>query len=170
MILAVLISIVAVVFLVKLEEPEDVHEWICTGVLGFITFVSVLAVGLLFAALIGTAIPEESTIHEPKPPQTMYAFKNGSSVTGRFFLAYGIIDEEPCYYYIADLGKGMKLQKVKAKHAYVVEENGEPSITEYLSVGFRHPLLWLIAIPGNDYYVIRVPEGTIAQEYEVRLD
>ena len=170
MILTVLLALAAAVMVWKIEEPEDAAEWIQTILLGALGFAAVFFIGIVLAALLGMAVPEDDSVYEQKQLETLCALKNGSSVTGRFFIAMGYIDEEPCYYYIADAGKGYKLQKIKAKIAYVVEEDGEPCITWYTAAGFRHPLLWLIAIPSDSYAIIRVPEGTIAQEYEVRLE
>lgn len=86
------------------------------------------------------------------------SIKDNSSITGRWSLFSGKIEEIDYYFYWVETDKGNTREKVEADSVYIVEQDIEqPYYEKYEPI-----CLW-----EDDYYIFYVPKNTIKYDYSL---
>ena len=149
----------------------------------FIGFVTSALIFFFCGIIFGIAVPEiaqyagAEIITEIDSEQPLMALKDGSGVTGNFFLGSGTVDENEYFYYIIyEPNKGYSSKKIRTDDAYVDYLESEhcefdkPCLVHWTST-WKSPILRFFASCPFDWYTFYIPEGSIIENYyEVDLE
>ena len=103
----------------------------------------------------------------------IYSLKNDSEISGSFILGSGSIDESEVYLYFYKTKEGYVRGEKLVSDTYIKEVEGEPAalycIYQYTRsrFGFFNKDYYKNKTMHNGKYVLRVPKGTIVQEFKV---
>jgi heme/copper-type cytochrome/quinol oxidase subunit 2 len=121
------------------------------------------AITIIFVIIVATAggfIGSNGAGNQWTTIQPIASLNDDSSISGRFMLGSGSIDEDPVYvYYSVEQDGGMMLRTLKADNAKIYEDSNEP----YLKV-FNTQMVF-----GNVYqkYEFHVPNDTVVRYYNL---
>lgn len=103
-----------------------------------------------------------------KPFKTVkiVALNDNNMTNGRFYVRRGYISEDLYYQYMKKEGLGFKAGKVKADKTTLYYTDDE----DYRVECYEKTKKWLWFETSENYYKIYIPEGSIAEEYEVDLE
>ena len=125
-------------------------------------------VGVLVISLPASFIFSDEVTVEHK----LVSLKDGSSVSGSFFLGIGGVGEDAEYsFYEQDTDGKFHLEQVDADRASIVEYDGTPKMTESCDDYGDSPwlLTWPISYDSVDCYdrdvVFYVPEGSVKTDF-----
>jgi hypothetical protein len=135
----------------------------CYGhpLVGVISAITGLVVWLSLASWYASTIPESekwSVTHD-----NLAVLNDGSRVNGSFFLGSGTIDSDPSFMFYTESDGNYKLKQVYAEDSIVRYSTESPKI-EYHSPKSRFWTYWNM---NNQYYVFKVPNGSIKYGYEL---
>ncbi len=141
---------------------------VCGAILGIVigAFMGAM-VGAMIASVIGAFAPTTDKISSETK---LIAFKDGSSVTGSFFLGCGSVGGKDVYmYYYQRADGGIVRGRVDADRAVIFEENRADGVLEARTQTLTHPWeLW--ALPDTEpHYQLRVPKGTVIRQFKADL-
>lgn len=148
------------------------HLYVSNAELGLTTGVGI-SVLLVIVSVIGfpiaAAVAPANTYTTVSRP--LYALSNGSSVSGRFFLGSGYVDQSLTYTYIMqDKDGGYELQTLDASGVEVYQGNYQPKYVQKfgtVKAGLWFP--WDI-VDTNETDSFRVPTGTVDSSYNVDVN
>lgn len=158
---------------------------IVTGVLCWKNKISNLAffIGLLFSSsvalvvtvLIGELLLDEHLVYEKESEWDIVALQDSLMVQDRtYFLGRGYIETDLNYYYVYNTANGMKVGHIPATECYINYSDDNAHIEKCKPKWDNNKYLWITFSPDSfrfisSYYKIYIPEGSIAQDYNVNL-
>lgn len=144
--------------------------------LGFLmTFFFSLSVSLIITVLIGEFLSDNHLIYEKENEWDIVALQDDLIIQGRtYFLRSGYIETDLNYYYLYKTSNGMKVGHIPATECYINYSGGNPHIEKYKSKWDNDSYLWITLPSGAfnfipSYYKIYIPEGSIAEDYNINL-
>lgn len=148
------------------------------GYIGFgevaLSFLLGLAIGLLgmvvSSVILENRIPQTT---ETVSTQEIYSLKDNNGIKGGYYLFGGSIDDEYQYRYVISTPKGKQVETISSNdyEVYIKEGNYKPKIVKEVTKPKDDKLNWWLVFPLDKYqYTIYVPEGTIANEYNMDLE
>lgn len=133
----------------------------------FLVFLLGLIVGAVASIFIGFFFETEKVINENIP---LYAIKDNSGTSGRFFIGSGSIETEPYYFYLVKEGDGFSQKSTPADKVIIVETFENPRVETY-KPEFVNKNRYLWGIPFTSYKdAIFVPPNTIKYSNVIDLE
>lgn len=144
--------------------------------LGFLMMVfGSLSAPLIITVSIGEFLSNNHLIYEKESEWDIVALQDDLTIQGRtYFLRRGYIETDLSYYYLYKTSNGMKVGHIPAAECYINYSGGTPHIEKYKSKWDNDSYLWITLPSGAfsftpSYYKIYVPEGSIAEDYDINL-
>lgn len=97
------------------------------------------------------------------------AINDTSKLSGSSFLFAGRINERPTYWYYAKQDDFLKLESIDANLALINYTTGTPRIESYERKFVTEWLNYIFLSPSSYAKVIRIPEGSIVEKYDLDL-
>lgn len=161
----IIIAIIGGLFEWGLDFEELFKSALAGAFVGCLLGCGVLGVGSAIVTL--TTSEWNETMVEETP---LVALKDNFNNEGTAFLFSSAVDETLKYHYIYEVpGKGMTTGEVYADDAYIQYREGNPCIQKWKTSHHNKVLDWLF-IPGYNFYIIIVPEGSVTTEYNINLE
>lgn len=144
-------------------------EWEFGFILGIL--ISIIAGGIL-TIIVSIITHATFDSEEYLPTETkIVALKDNVTSKGSFFLGSGSIEGDMTYFYMVQKERGMKIESISAESAYIVEEDRKDGVIEEYDFRFKNEIIefWFPNWGIGDT-VIKIPKGSIIQNYSVDLE
>lgn len=164
-IIAAIVFIIGIIYIIK--EGYDI--FFCSMFLFAICVALTLIVNLISSGILMICDIDAESIETEEIAIT--ALADNDSVSGKFFLGTGRVDEEMQYYYIEKTELGKQMKNISAENVYLVEDNNEaPRIEKYTCKWKNKSWYWIAGFALEpDYTQIYIPEGAVTTEFNVDL-
>lgn len=168
MIFTILLAIACIVIVIlEIVKGCDVID----RVLAPIATVGVTIIIFLVCVMIPTEfIPsfDKNTIYEEMETIPLYAISDGVT-SHRYFLGSGTHKDSLHYFYCYETENGYRIGKVEADDSALVYTEEEPCLKVYKAVGFKNFWMYIFHIPSQSCYQFCIPEGTIANSFQIDM-
>lgn len=172
MILVIILTCVCTVLLgiAFFSNCDSVAKFVFMCFATVISSVACFCVIFCVTGLLSLLIPENKQNIELEWSKNIIALKDNSSASGSFFIGSGYVNDELYYYYVSEGKHGYEMKKLEADQCYIIYDNNVHSIEFWEAKSFKNKAYNIFAIPTERYYVFRVPEGSITNEFAVDLE
>ena len=165
--MAFVIILVVVGFVWGITSGLCISEKIFLSILGLILG---FIIGILFwfsiGSITGFLIPKKEIVTE----RQIYAFNDGTSISGHRYIARGWTEEEEVIKYISDDEYGKKIFKVDADNSYI-NEGYDNAYVEIRDKQFKYDWFYLFFAEWyNNVYIFYVPDGSVTNEMNIDLE
>jgi hypothetical protein len=137
--------------------------------LTLIAVLSALLVCVITTECIEEVVMENNTIqYEVVETNELYAVNDTMGINARGYLFSTYAESKLQYNYVIETPMGYDVKTVDADSCFIKHSNSDPQI-EKLEVLPSNKVAKFFSIPWT-MYVITVPEGTVAEEYNINLE
>ena len=168
MIFAFFLAIVWIIFsIISIIHGDDAFEKIGPCVLGaLVAFLLFLVTVALPTSLLDTF--DENVIYEEAATIPLHALSDEAD-QDQYFISSEMCKDSLHYFFYYETKQGYRIEDVRADESTIVYTEKEPIVKRYDAVGFKNFWMYIFHIPSQSCYQFCIPEGSIANSFQIDM-